>query len=165
MGINFRSKREIFVSILFAVVISVFVGVNLISNTNDEPLFSKCYPGGSLLTTIQQPEGNTRIAELGKAGYLTYGPYLDLNPGTYNVTLSYFADFEGSNLVIGAVDRAESSGTIPGTEVPLVPKAKGDNEYSQIFEAKSKLAGFEFRVFTNGKSKLEVKKLCIKQTD
>jgi hypothetical protein len=68
-------------------------------------------------------------------------------------------------MIVGAVDRAESSGTIPGTEVPLVPKAKGDNEYSEIFQAKSKLPGFEFRVFSNGKSTLEVKELCIKQTE
>jgi hypothetical protein len=165
MGINFKSRREIFISVIFAVVISFFVVVNLTSNSKDEPLFSKCFPGGSLLTTIQQPAGNTRVAKFGEAGYLTYGPYLDLNPGTYNVTLSYSAEFEGSNFVVGAVDRAESSGTIPGTEVLLVAKTTGDNEYSQSFEAKSRLAGFEFRVFANGKSAMEVKELCIKQTD
>ena len=164
MAFNLKSKRDISVLVIFIVAISYFLVTNLVPKASDEPLFSKCFPGGSLLTTIQQPEGDSRLAQIGQVGYLTYGPYIDLNAGTYNVILSYSAEFEGSNIIVGAVDRAESSGTIPGTEVSLVPKDKGDNEYSQTFESKSKLAGFEFRVFTNGKSTLAVKQLCIKQT-
>jgi hypothetical protein len=165
MGINFKSKRSISVILIFATIISYFLVTNFFIKTSSEPLFSKCFPAGTLLTTIQQPQSDLRIANQGQSGYLTYGPYSDLNAGVYKVTLSYSAEFEGSNMIVGAVDRAESSGTIPGTEVPLVPKAKGDNEYSEIFQAKSKLPGFEFRVFSNGKSTLEVKELCIKQTE
>jgi hypothetical protein len=165
MKMNSKSKKYIFIPFVLGSILLYFIYATFFNRMNDEPLYSECFAGGKLLTTIEQPQGDSRVAQKGQVGYLTYGPYVDLNPGTYSVTLNYTADFEVSDVVVGAVDRAESAGTIPGTEVPLVPKAKGDNEYSQIFEAKSKLAGFEFRVFTNGKSTMEVKELCIKQTE
>jgi hypothetical protein len=154
-------------SMIFLLGISIFGAVFLVDKyygSKEAPLYSNCFMGGELLTTIPQSEGPSRIAQEGQTGYLTYGPYLDLRAGNYNVLLRYSAIFSGESKVVGSVDRGTVRGAIPGSEVPLVPKVSGDNEFSQVFTTKSPLSGFEFRVISNGEGTLEVKELCIEQT-
>lgn len=146
-------------------IFTAIVVVDKYQGVTELPPYNNCFLGGGLFTTISQPQGQSRIAKLGQSGYLTYGPYIDLDIGTYEITLDYAAFFEGSNKVVGFVDRASSLSVIPGSEVPLVPEVSGENKLSLFFSANSKLPGFEFRVNSNGESTLEIKKLCIKQTE
>jgi hypothetical protein len=163
--INFKFKKNLLIPGIFASVFIFFLVANLLAKAPTAPLYNACFSGTSLPSTISVTRDAPRIAEKGISGYLTFGPYVTLNPGIYNVTLSYTADVAEPNSPIGVVDRAAASLAIPGTEAPLIPKNSGENQYSVDFETKSQLDGFEFRVFANGKSTMEVKELCIKQTE
>ena len=165
MNINFKSKRNAIIPSILLSLFAYFLFANLFTKPLSEPLYNECFSGTSLPSTISESRDIPRIALKGTIGYLTFGPYVTLNPGTYSVTLTYSSDMPEPNSPVGVVDRAASSITLAGTEAPLIPKKSGVNEYSVTFKSVSQLDGFEFRVFTNGKSTMEVNELCIKQIE
>ena len=165
MKIRTLPVKKLWVPITFVALLVYFVTGNLSGGDKDLPLYSECFSGSSLPSTIVGTKDAPKIALAGSEGYVTYGPYITLNPGEYRVSLSYSAEFEGTNPVIGYVDRAFGPGAEPGSAIDITPDSPGINQMEVTFSAKSILNGFEFRVFSNGKSTMEVKELCINQTE
>ena len=156
-------SRKVLIPIAILTFLTGYFITNLSTNSDDSSLFSECFLGSELPSAIVGVQKDPRTVPFGVSGYLTTGPYITLQPGKYEATVVYSAEFEGSKLSVGFVDRAADLVGIAGSEVALVAEAPGENKLSVTFETDIKLPAFEFRVFSNGKSTMEVEGLCIKQ--
>ncbi len=162
-----KNKRNVSIFLIACLQFLSLGALNLTAaKANAKPtLYNKCFMGSQLGTGIGKVKTNPRIAKLGSAGYLTTGPYIPLEAGTYKVQLSYSSQFSGSSVNVGFVDRASNFRTIQGSSVPLSPQKAGVSNISVKFTTSRLLPAFEFRVFANGKSELQVNSICITQTN
>jgi hypothetical protein len=101
------------------------------------------------------------VSHKNEAGAVVFGPYLELEPGQYQVTFSLNAG-GGQDEIIGKVDVSAFSDTRPNN--PVVEKelrrAKKDQNVMLDF---SSVPGkkYEFRVWANGNGSLSVKKITL----
>lgn len=103
----------------------------------------------------------TMAAGKDQAGALVFGPYLELDPGRYQVTFDIKTG-GGKEPIIGKVDVnafSEAQSDNPVAEQEL-QRAKNDQSITLDFSA---VAGkkYEFRVWVNGNGDLSVKKITV----
>jgi len=135
-----------------------------------DELFSNSYFASELPSQIGELKNHNRVAikAIDNAGFLTYGPYIQLEGGKYEFTLTYSSQ-SSSSQVIGSWD----VGLELSTETNILKKGViygTDNTESEIrktFTIIKKNAGkrVEIRSFYNGTGHLMVKKLGITRID
>jgi hypothetical protein len=99
-------------------------------------------PGG-----VGKVESLTRVAQDGRdaAGYLSYGPYIKLPPGRYQVIISYSSTAAGNKWDAGRFNNPKKLVTLAAGEVPA---GNGDLKFS--FEITKSVDDFEIRTWFGG---------------
>ncbi|MDQ7914265.1 hypothetical protein RCF34_14225 [Pseudomonas sp. 102515] len=114
--------------------------------------------GDKVLGLIGGAEQHERTAVAGRSGegFLMYGPYIDLPPGEYQVTIDYSASASGSRWDAGRFNDPEKNLTISsGNFLTTV------NSTAKRFTLKNKIEQFEIRAWYNGQGNLSVRKVSI----
>jgi len=122
----------------------------------------RCWNGSQLPSQIGIKSNTDMAAEIGKIGFLTFGPYVLLPEGQYSFTVAYKVSGEVGN-VVALVDLASATKPIVEKGINLIPKRIGRNSLSFNFEALKQLPAMEIRVFSNGLTGLEIERVCIKK--
>lgn len=96
---------------------------------------------------VGQVEAQSRVAEAGrdKTGYLSYGPYITLPPGRYQVTVSYTATEAGNKWDAGRFNNPQQLATLAAGDVP-----PGSGELKFSFETRSSVPDVEIRTWFGG---------------
>ena len=121
-------------------------------------LFGSCLPG-----QVGTVEGHTRIARQGRTpgGWLSNGPYIPLQRGTYSATIQCIAN--------GAVGQREGTWDLgffvagPAIQIVNGPVGTGQTEVHATFTVSAATAGrlLEMRVFYAGVGDIAIEKLII----
>lgn len=114
-------------------------------------------PGSKLPSLVGSIEGDTRVAKEGTpAGCLTYGPYLALDPGRYEVTIKYEA--EGKT---GSWDVISSAGPLTAGRIPDTHGMIAD--IAVTIDLPNGAENLEARALYSGHGRLSVKSVGIRQ--
>lgn len=124
--------------------------------------FNKCYNGADLPTLIGEKSGSFKTAKIGQKGFLTFGPYVALQPGNYVAVFAYNSSPK-ANSNIAAVDWTSAGKQIKGTSKGVFPSKTGDNTFTTSLRTRVSLPSVEVRIFDTGQATLQIKYLCIKK--
>lgn len=127
-----------------------------------ETVKERCWNGSQLPSQIGIKSFTNVSVDIGKTGFLTFGPYVSLPIGLYTGTVEYKVGGEIGS-VVGVVDLASATKPILGKEVNMIPSRIGRNTIDISFEASSQLPTTEIRVFNKGLTRLEINRVCIKK--
>jgi hypothetical protein len=123
-------------------------------------IFPKVFSGAELPTQVGEVRGSRMLSKIGSAGYVSYGPYLVLDPGKYKCFLYYKS--EDKDLFLEAVitpSKSINQEILQRKSLQSYAKTFGVQSISfHISPANNVL---ECRVFTSGIGKVEIKKLVI----
>lgn len=98
------------------------------------------------------------ISNMNAVGFITYGPYIELPSGKYNVTINYETDSDNYY-----VDAAINSGNLVLTEYPLT---KEDKKRSFIIDVKEEKTPLEIRTFCNNEGgRLKIYSIIVTQKE
>ena len=110
---------------------------------------------------VGRPDCLARSAVEGRdgPGYLTYGPYLDLPKGRYELTLTYRALGEGH-----VWDTAHATGMQVGVQGPLPDTHGAVRQVTVPLAALEPLLAFEIRIHYSGQGRLSLRVLRLRAT-
>jgi len=117
---------------------------------------NRCWSGAQLPTAIGKSSSEGLVVEAGKVGFVSYGPYVRLKPGRYEYSLEFSADGSqspGTSDIANNAKQIVSATLIQGTEGKRL-------SVNQTF-VQPTLGLSEFRVNSNGKSKISIYSLCL----
>ncbi len=121
------------------------------------PRLPLTFEASELPTQVGEPEGDDMVTlpDSG-SGFVTFGPYVQLGPGSYTATVSYRAD--GAQGVVGRFDAFSAA---PGevAEVDLVATAEAPAEAVIHFEVTTGGQVWELRTATGGVQPITVDKI------
>ena len=127
----------------------------------------RCWSGGTLPTLIGQkvPGATSVLAPKGKAGFLTYGPYIGVTKGRYKYTL-YFRSYGKRLQKVGSYD--VMNGNVPPSENFPLMGSDGNNsklqfEFDMNSGGKNQSVESQFRVVSNGLENLEIMQVCLEK--
>ncbi|WP_140219449.1 hypothetical protein [Pseudomonas oryzihabitans] len=114
--------------------------------------------GDQVLGLVGTAEQYERRAVAGKdsEGFLMYGPYIDLPPGEYQVTIDYSASASGSRWDVGRFNNPEQNLTISSGDFLTT-----ENSTTKHFTLKNRIEQFEIRAWYNGHGNLSIRKVDI----
>lgn len=114
--------------------------------------------GDQVLGLVGAAEQSERRAVAGKngEGFLMYGPYIDLPPGEYQVTIDYSASASGSRWDAGRFNDPKKNVTISSGDFLATV-----NSTMKRFTLKNKIEQFEIRAWYNGHGNLSIRKVSI----
>lgn len=114
--------------------------------------------GDKVLGLIGGAEQHVRTAVAGTSGegFLMYGPYIDLPPGQYQVTIDYSASASGSRWDAGRFNDPNKNVTISSGDFLATV-----NSTTKRFTLKNKIEQFEIRAWYNGHGNLSIRKVSI----
>ncbi len=118
----------------------------------------KFFAGANLPSQTGQISGAKRVAVPGKdqIGFVTYGPYIPLPIGRYQVAFTYLS-LAPQNTVTGRADIADSATGKLLSEFPLFGTDGHEKEIATAFEITNNDGHrIEFRNFWNGVSELQI---------
>lgn len=104
----------------------------------------------------------SRVAEAGTdaPGYLTYGPYITIPAGRYEVAISYTATAPGNKWDAGRFDNPKKLVNLAEGEVP-----PGSGEIKFSFETSKNVRNFEVRTWFGGRGMFTVHKIQLQPAD
>ena len=123
---------------------------------------TKCWKGGELPSIVGEDFETFVVGQVGKPGFLIYGPYIGISPGKYLYTLTY-----SSNGTQGEAGEYEVvlGDQILGSKKPLMNTNNSDRAVREEFVADSVVSPekdlSQFRIVSNGNQVVKVKSLCI----
>jgi hypothetical protein len=121
----------------------------------------KCWDGSELPTQIGQNTGRYMVAPLGISGFLTFGPYIPLGPGSYEAFVDYKVLASQSHENLGYLDRANIGLQEIGSKVYLRGNSSDFQSIKTSFTVETYIPKFELRVFSNGAAKIELQQICL----
>lgn len=100
------------------------------------------------------------VASPGEVGFLHFGPYVDLAAGKYRVTVDVSGEANGESGYVEVVDNLGSKrlayeAILGGQKTPITFEIESDSVMPQT----------EFRVFSNGKGAMTLKKIAVVPTN
>lgn len=122
------------------------------------------YLGRDLPSTTGSSSGSARLARSGqdRPGYITYGPYVYLGDGKYEVSIKYTSSAPADSR-IGHYDIYDSGHQIKNAEGILYGTGGQEKIFTIPFDINDQSSSpYEFRVFWEGFSDLEVQELQLK---
>ena len=165
-GLFYLPDRRAFyrsVLVFLATCAAFVIGAGLTSTAPGPP---KTFMASELPSRVGEIVGDTRMAQEGrhKAGFLTFGPYIDLAEGKYLLTLSYTGHSpEGTNLGWWDVfvQKPEKMRIMRGD----IRTPDGPGVAVAVFSIPRQLSGArtEIRTYYNGVGLLSVKSLTIEK--
>lgn len=154
-------KRKI---VLFFSGLCIIILVVTVFLMPKDPLFNKIYLASDLPSQVGTIIGYKRVAIKTKynAGFLSFGPYIDLSSGTYKVTINYSSMSEikqivgWSDVYINKENKTFSHEILYGTNGM-------DKSIDLIIEIKKPVKGLETRVWFNGLSQISLANIIIQE--
>ncbi len=131
---------------------------------NVSDLSSIVYLGKDLPSTTGGLNGSSRFAKAGldQAGYITYGPYIYLAKGKYEVSIKY-ASSALTDFKVGRYDVYDADRQYKYSEGILSGTGGKEKTLTAHFEINGQtLSQYEFRVFWDGVADLEVKEVQLR---
>jgi len=101
-------------------------------------------------------QGLSRVADAagGKTGYLSYGPYVTVPAGRYQVTLTYTATAAGNRWDAGRFKDPKHPLRLAGADLPV-----GHGEITFLFETANTIPDFEIRTWFGGRGSFVLDKV------
>jgi hypothetical protein len=105
---------------------------------------------------VGKVESLSRVAEAGRdaSGYLSYGPYIKVPPGRYQVVISYSSTDAGNRWDAGRFNDPKKLANLAAGDVPV-----GSGELKFSFEIKKNVADFEIRTWFGGRGTFTVRQI------
>lgn len=100
-------------------------------------------------------KAHTIRSEINKVGYLMYGPYISIGPGSFSVTVETSASVPCLENACGFVEVTSQLGKKVLAKADIVSSSVS-SKMVLPFDLEGKEAGLEIRVFTSGKSEFVV---------
>ena len=105
-------------------------------------------------------ERRALASRLGEAGYLHYGPYVELEPAQFTAEVEL--DAEGpEGVALGAVDVNEATEAVPQNVLASAPFRAGRRQRIDLDFAAKRGAKYEFRVRSDGTGNVTLTKIAI----
>lgn len=129
---------------------------------NTVPGHVRLRPGSGQIGRFESsPDGDALIASAGESGFLHFGPYLILGPGSYRATLLLDSP-SGAPVSPGRVDVVAHQAKVMLAEAAIPPG--GRREVVLEFELAKTVTDLELRVSSNGSSELSLRRLDLVRT-
>jgi hypothetical protein len=120
----------------------------------DRPGAKAMFYAATLPSQVGEVMGLSRVAVDGKVGYITYGPYIELGPGTYEAVIFYQGEGENAAEIVWKWDVIISK---PASfDVVKEGFLSADNKSINVNFEIYKKSIIEVRTFYNGKGCLSV---------
>ncbi len=145
-GYFFCKRQFIPLFLVFCISILASLGLLAIKKPIIQPIV---FDGGSLPGNVGRIDGLSKVARKRDVGFVSRGPYLQLLPGTYEITLKYGTDnpiSQGIKWDCSASTEGELN-IIDEGSLPLSQVNQGKFTTLCVLPSQS---NFEFRVFTEG---------------
>ena len=120
-----------------------------------------CWDGSELPTQIGESKGTNVVAPLGISGFLTFGPYVGLGPGSYDTFIEYKVEEGDTRKDFGYIDRANIGEQILGSKVYLTNNDSNFHRTKTSFMTETYIPKFELRVFSSGAARIELQQICL----
>jgi hypothetical protein len=159
---SIMTKKKKYVSIVILILLVICVSAisfKTISNNS-----SKCtyeYSGTQLPTQIGSKERNSMVSTANATGFLTYGPYITLSPGYYEIDYTYSTGSTGNSKPIGYIDIASSGQYVEGSLRDLPPSSYSKGLIRNSINLDKSTDLVEFRLFSNGLTDIELRSICV----
>lgn len=125
----------------------------------------RCWKAVDLPTQIGLRSGDVILSDSQKEGFLTFGPYIGVGPGDYEVNFDYDIVEQKPNVTLAYIDFAEMGKQIVGSEVKVEGSSQGDSKVKLKLKIKSYTSSFEARFYSFGNAKISIRGMCIKKMD
>lgn len=99
------------------------------------------------------------VADAGMQGALHFGPYIELGKGRYQVRFDVETGAAPAGAELGTVDAASAAGTVVHARQAVT--ASGRQQLTLTLELRQPVKLLEFRVFTNGVSKVLLRDISV----
>lgn len=109
--------------------------------------------GNELPGTVGKVQDRSRVAEASKdaAGYLSYGPYIAVPPGRYQVVIAYTSTESGNKWDAGRFNIPEKSVKLAEGTLPA-----GNGKLMFSFQTGKSVSDFEIRTWFGGRGRLAI---------
>ena len=110
---------------------------------------------------VKKDGKNWREALKGEVGYLSYGPYMNLAPGKYEVLFDIKTDnIDDSTNILGTVDIASGGVSLVAKNITI---ENSKHTITLPLEVTENSGTYEFRIFSRGTSNLRFKDIMIRK--
>lgn len=136
---------------------------NLASITNFNSVSDeRTWPACKLPGQERELSQNCRVRSVPyQAGFVTFGPYISLPEGGYEVTVTYST--ANRDALVGYVDVTKDSGVTELSKTDLTATDNDVRTVSLAFTIEKPVRLVEVRTFTNSESEVEVHQVSIKR--
>lgn len=139
---------------MIAIAIFILCGVMLLAI---EKTSWTTFRAQDLYSTLVEETEEKAVYESGSSGFLTYGPYLDLTEGVYEIKISYACDTDGNYF-----DVCSNGGQTIHTQGELSPQTK---DVDVCLEFSEDVSGVEVRTFYSGNGAMSVERIAISRVN
>jgi|GEM_PF-3883437 len=133
--------------------------IGFLGDMNQNELKNAQTPAAQFFTLVARTEGGSRHSIEGKEGKLTFGPYMTLAKGRYEVTIIYGPSSGDQNWDVTAQIRDRATALIKG---PLPPTTKHDARVTAKLDLPKGAYGVEIRTQYSGQGTLSVHRIGLR---